>query len=319
MAAGLGWQTWRQYQSFLYQPLSIPGSGSVFTVEPGLSGRAAVIQLQQQGLTRNSWQWRVLMRLEPPLLKVGEYRLEPGLTPQALLKALGSGDVVQYRFTIVEGWTFRQLQAALATDEILGPGFTAGPDDVLPDGIDSDWPHPEGQFLPETYVYTRADNAFDVLQRAHQALTEQLTEAWEGRIDGHPVNTPYELLILASIIEKETALEAERTLISGVFVRRLNTGMRLQTDPTVIYGLGESFDGDIRRRDLQTDTPYNTYTRHGLPPTPISLAGAASLQAAAQPAPGDALFFVANGQGGHTFSVTLEEHQRAVNKLIGRN
>jgi UPF0755 protein len=179
--------------------------------------------------------------------------------------------------------------------------------------------HPEGWFLPETYQFTRGDSDQDILIRAHAAMQQALEEAWDSRDDDLPIDSPYELLILASIIEKETSLEEERPLIAGVFVRRLNKGMRLQTDPTVIYGLGDSFDGDIRRRDLQTDTAYNTYTRKGLPPTPIAMPGRQALAAAASPAPGEALFFVADGNGGHTFSVTLEEHQRAVKKLIERN
>ena len=179
--------------------------------------------------------------------------------------------------------------------------------------------NPEGWFLPETYQFARGYDARTLIRRAHADMQEALQQAWESRIPDHPVSTPYELLILASIIERETALEEERTEVSGVFVRRLQTGMRLQTDPTVIYGLGDAYDGDIRKKDLQTDTPYNTYTRNGLPPTPIALPSRASLLAAAQPKSGKSLYFVANGQGGHTFSDTLEDHQKAVNIMLGRN
>jgi UPF0755 protein len=174
----------------------------------------------------------------------------------------------------------------------------------------------EGAYLPETYVFTRSENALDVLAQAASAMQSALAEAWARRTDDHPARTPYELLILASIIEKETAVDEERAQISGVFVRRLKMGMRLQTDPTVIYGLGDTFDGDIRHRDLGTDTPYNTYTRTGLPPTPIAMPGRASLLAAAQPAAGTALYFVADGKGGHTFSDSLEQHRLAVDKLL---
>jgi UPF0755 protein len=177
---------------------------------------------------------------------------------------------------------------------------------------------PEGWFLPETYLFVLGDSDLDILARAHRAMQEALALAWASRDEGLPLETPYELLILASIIEKETGVKEERAEIAGVFTRRLHKGMRLQTDPTVIYGLGASFDGDLRRRDLESDTPYNTYTRHGLPPTPIAMPGRASVLAAAHPAPGDALFFVANGNGGHTFSATLEEHRAAVNELLGR-
>ena len=179
--------------------------------------------------------------------------------------------------------------------------------------------HPEGWFLPETYQFTRGDSDRDILVRAHASMQQALAEAWNQRDDDLPLESPYELLILASIIEKETSLDEERAQVAGVFTRRLKKRMRLQTDPTVIYGMGESFDGDIRRRDLKADTPYNTYTRHGLPPTPIAMPGKASLLAAARPAAGEVLFFVADGKGGHTFSATLEEHQAAVNKLIGKD
>ena len=173
--------------------------------------------------------------------------------------------------------------------------------------------------MPETYQFTRGDSDFDILERAHQAMEKELGSAWEARTYGLPLNSPYQLLILASIIEKETGKAEERGQIAGVFIRRLQQGMRLQTDPTVIYGMGDSFDGNIRRRDLQTDTPYNTYARSGLPPTPIAMPGRASLLAAAQPVPGDTFYFVADGMGGHTFSATLQEHKKAVNRLIKGN
>jgi len=176
--------------------------------------------------------------------------------------------------------------------------------------------NPEGWFMPETYVFVRGDSDRQVLQRAYRDMQQSLDAAWRGRDTGLPYETPYELLIMASIIEKETSLESERADIAGVFVRRLLRHWRLETDPTVIYGMGDAYQGDIRSRDLKLDTPYNTYTRHGLPPTPIALPGKASLQAAAHPAPGDAMFFVANGQGGHTFSSTLEGHNEAVKQLI---
>ena len=236
----------------------------------------------------------------------------------------GLGDVykrqVQYRITLVEGWTFRQFAQALAADPVLIHELDL--DDPYawdPGTLFEGMGHAEGWFLPETYQFTRGDSDRDILLRSNAAMNEALQAAWQGRDTGLPLDSPYELLILASIIEKETALDAERDRIAGVFVRRLNKGMRLQTDPTVIYGIGETFDGDIKRRDLRTDTPYNTYTRHGLPPTPIAMPGRASLEAAAHPADGEALYFVADGKGGHTFSKTLAEHQAAVNRLLGRD
>jgi UPF0755 protein len=307
-----------QYKQFLLKPLSISEQGMVLNVDRGMSGKAIITRLSELGMSEDLWQWRLLMRLEPVIFKTGEYQLQQGLKPRELLRQLEQGEVIRYRFTIVEGWSYRQLLDALKDDPVLGEKLQDGNRDASWQAVETAWDHPEGAFLPETYVFTRDDSARDVLERASKAMLFALGEAWEARIDHHPLKSEYELLILASNIEKETALDGERDQIAGVFVRRLNKRMRLQTDPTVIYGLGEAYDGDIRRKDLQTDTPYNTYTRHGLPPTPIAMPGRASLFAAAQPADGDSLYFVADGQGGHTFSATLEQHQRAVNKLLGR-
>jgi UPF0755 protein len=307
-----------QYQQFVQQALDVQPDGQVFVVDPGMSGRAVIQQLQAIGITEFNWQWRWLMRQQPAPLQAGEYLLEAGITPAQLLRLMQSGEVIHYRFTIVEGWTVAQLLAALQADALLGSGVGSARDLA---GLATELTgaeNPEGWFLPETYQFVRGYSAADLLQRAYLDMQSALQAAWEQRVDDHPAKSAYELLTLASIIERETAVESERGEISGVFVRRLQKGMRLQTDPTVIYGLGAAFDGDIRKKDLQTDTPYNTYTRFGLPPTPIALPGIASLQAAAQPQPGTSLYFVANGQGGHTFSDTFEEHQDAVNVLLGR-
>jgi len=312
------WQGWERYQEFLRTPLSISGEGQIFLLEPGTPGSEIIRQLGAQGLTRPGWEWRLLMRLEPVVYRAGEYRLEAGTTPRELLAKLSSGAVVQYRFTLVEGWTFKQFTAALEANPVLTHqiDLAGGSRDAAAFlGLE----HPEGWFLPETYQFTRGDSDRDILARSHAAMVQALDEAWNFREDDLPIDSPYELLILASIVEKETALDAERPLVAGVLTRRLKKGMRLQTDPTVIYGLGDAYDGDIRRRDLQTDTAYNTYTRSGLPPTPIAMPGRASLAAAARPASGEALYFVADGKGGHTFSETLEAHQQAVNKLTGKN
>jgi len=319
LLAAAAWYGYSRYQQFLAQPLTIDPAGTVLNVDSGMSGRAVIARLAELGVSKNTWQWRVLLRLDPVALKAGEYRLEAGLRPRDLLRKLQSGDVIRYRFTIVEGWTYRQLLDALLANPILGPWLAAHVGEDAWQGPETRWGQPEGAFLPETYVFTRNENVMDLLDRAAKAMQTALAEVWAVRAADHPARTPYELLILASIIEKETALDEERAQISGVFVRRLKLGMRLQTDPTVIYGLGDNFDGNVRRRDLQTDTPYNTYTRPGLPPTPISMPGRASLLAAAQPAGGNALYFVADGKGGHTFSASLEEHQHAVNRLMGNN
>jgi UPF0755 protein len=319
LAGALAWLLWVRYQQFLAQPLDIPTAGHVFVLAPGSSGSDIVDKLAAEGLTRTGWQWKLLMRLEPHVYRSGEYQLAAGMVPQEVLAELASGRVIQYRLTLVEGWTFEQLAAVLDSNDILEHRFDLSDAAQRAEALSElDIDHPEGWFLPETYQFTRGDSDLDILARSHRAMRAQLEQAWASRTEDLPLNSPYELLILASIVERETALESERRQIAGVFARRLKKGMKLQTDPTVIYGLGESFDGDIRKRDLQADTPYNTYTRHGLPPTPIAMPGRASLQAAAQPADGETLFFVADGNGGHTFSVTLEEHQAAVNRLLGK-
>jgi UPF0755 protein len=307
-----------QYTDFLQQPMAVSAEGRVLMVDAGMSGRAVIQRLQELGITRWNWQWRILMRQQPAALKVGEYALEHGLTPPQLLRQLQSGEVIHYRFTIVEGWTLAQLLSALQADEMLGKPLESVAELMSVAREIAGAENPEGWFLPETYQFVRGYTAADLLKRAYQDMQAVLSRAWESRADGLPLQSPYELLILASIIERETAVDSERDEISGVFVRRLQSGMRLQTDPTVIYGLGEAYDGNIRKVDLQTDTAYNTYTRHGLPPTPIALPGVASLQAAARPKEGTSLYFVANGQGGHTFSDTLEDHQEAVNVMLGR-
>lgn len=305
---------WYRYQQFLLTPLHLDQAGLVIMVEPGSNIRSVVTKLEQKGVTRMDWRWRLLSRFKPLTIMAGEYELRPGLSPPGLLDLLASGKVVSYRFTIVEGWSVEQLVNALGKDPVLEHSIATVAELQGVEGLPQD--HPEGWFLPETYVFVRGDSDRQILRRAHRDMIQNLANAWAGRDTGLPYENEYELLIMASIIEKETSLASERADIAGVFVRRLLKRWRLETDPTVIYGMGEAYQGDIRRKDLKLDTPYNTYTRHGLPPTPIALPGPASLQAAAHPAAGDAMFFVANGQGGHTFSSTLEEHNEAVRKLI---
>lgn len=308
---------WLQYQRFLQTPLQIEAPGLILSVEPGTNIGAVVAQLEDQGATRMDWRWRLLSRLQRVTIKTGEYTLVPGIVPAGLLSLLASGKVVNYRFTIVEGWSVKQLLAALSKDSVLRHTLEAVAEPGRLAGLTS--ANPEGWFLPETYVFERGDTDLQILKRAYQDMQVSLANAWADRDIGLPYETGYELLIMASIIEKETSLASERADIAGVFVRRLLKHWRLETDPTVIYGMGESYRGNIRRRDLKKDTAYNTYTRHGLPPTPIALPGLASLQAAAHPSAGEAMFFVANGHGGHTFSSTLEAHNQAVKQLIRRN
>jgi UPF0755 protein len=305
---------WRQYSRFLDTPLRTGSGNNVLLVERGASLHSVVAELERRGATRLDWRWRLLGRLQPMTIKAGEYALAPDMRPPQLLRLLGSGKVVQHHFTIVEGWTVRQLLVALSTNDVLlhsvhGIGDLQGIPG-LPDG------NPEGWFLPETYVFVRGDSDVKLLLRAHRAMQRALANAWQGRAADLPYTGPYQLLTMASIIEKETSRGSERADIAGVFVRRLQQHWRLETDPTVIYGMGDAYSGNIRRQDLEKDTPYNTYTRRGLPPTPIALPGTASLQAAAHPADGDAMFFVADGHGGHTFSRSLEEHNAAVQKML---
>ena len=311
------WGLWQQYQAFLATPLHVKKTGFVLNVEQGTSIRSVLLKLEQDGMTEMGWRWRLLNRLQPVTIKTGEYAMMPGMLPMQFLNLLASGKVINYRFTIVEGWSVKQLLAALKKDPVLLHTIDAVAElenlPGLPPG------YPEGWFLPETYVFVRGDSDIQVLRRAYRDMQAGLADAWGGRDTGLPYETEDELLTMASIVEKETSLESERADIAGVFVRRLLKRWRLETDPTVIYGMGESYQGNIRRKDLKKDTPYNTYTRHGLPPTPIALPGLASLQAAAHPAAGEAMFFVANGQGGHTFSSTLEAHNKAVRQLIKHN
>ncbi len=297
------------------QPSVVVASGDSFSVVLG--------KLRAAGIDEGhdlQWQWLARQLDAAGKIKVGEYALEPAPSPEALLRDMRRGKVLQYRVTLVEGWNIRQLRAALKRADPLRHTTSDMSDTELMAALGFPGQHPEGRFLPETYVYQRGDTDLDVLKRAHAAMEKALAAAWAARADDLPLDSPYELLTLASIIEKETGLASERPQIAGVFVRRLKMGMRLQTDPTVIYGIGSAYDGNIRKVHLTTDTPYNTYTRAGLTPTPIAMPGRDALQAAAQPAPGTALYFVAlgDGSGAHEFSATLGEHNAAVARYLQR-
>jgi UPF0755 protein len=312
-----------RFQDFLVHPLEIPADGTLVLVESGESLTAVLRKLERRGVTTVDWRWKLLLRRQAVNVQVGEYQLLPPMNPPELLEMFDSGEVRQHRFTIVEGWNWSQLLEALKSNRVILQTIVGSIDATEIEAIAADIgapdiEHAEGWFLPETYYFVRGERDIDILQRAHQAMKAALGEAWKGRNTGLPLETPEELLILASIVEKETSLPQERELIAGVLTRRLNKGMRLQTDPTVIYGMGASFDGNIRRKDLRADNPYNTYTRKGLPPTPIAMPGRQTLIAAANPSDGTALYFVADGKGGHTFSATLEEHEAAVKELIER-
>jgi len=312
---------WRGSQ-FLNAAMSIPGDSVVFEIPAGTAFAAVSRNLAERGyIGHPDWfRWYARLSGQAGSVRAGEYRIDAGTTPRQLLQIFVAGDVQLYSFTIIEGWTFRELVAALAAN------------DAVEGGIDfEDWPavlesfgagegHPEGLFLPETYHFPKGTSGVDILRQSYKLMQETLTEEWQGRAENLPITSPYETLILASIVEKETALASERPRIAGVFVRRLENNMRLQTDPTVIYGIGVAFNGNLTRRDLRADTPYNTYTRRGLPPTPIALPGRAAIKAALHPTAGTELFFVASGlgDGSHTFSDTKAEHDIAVQEFLRR-
>jgi len=306
---------WNDYQRFSTSALNVSPQQRSIDISRGTSFKGIVATLRQQRLTTASpWYWRLLAERMHVAgkLHAGEYALAPGITPRQLLADMAAGRVLQRNFTIVDGWTFGELRRALAQAEVLQHD-TAGLDDAtIMQRIGAGGEAPEGRFLPETYAYVKGDSELDILRRAHAAMERTLATLWPGRAPGLPLDTPYQALILASIVEKETGRADERAKIAGVFVRRLENHMLLQTDPSVIYGMGARYDGNIRRSDLAADTPYNTYTRPGLPPTPIALPGRPAIEAALHPAAGGALYFVARGDGSHVFSDTLAEHNRNV-------
>jgi UPF0755 protein len=309
-----GW-AWQRYSGFADTPIALAGSERIVSVERGDGFQDILDKLRAAGVDEgHDLEWKVLAQEMQVVsrLQVGDYTIRHGITPRELLAKLESGKVIQHRFTIVEGWNVRELRAALAKDDVLVKKTPGLDDRALMAALERSGQHPEGRFLPETYHYTRGMTDLDLLRRAALAMDKAVADAWEARAVGIPIESPEQLLTLASIIEKETGKASERPEIAGVFARRLKLGMRLQTDPTVIYGMGSQYDGNIRRSDLTTDTPYNTYTRAGLPPTPIAMPGREALLAAANPAPGKTLYFVSRGDGSHVFSATLAEHNRAV-------
>jgi UPF0755 protein len=306
-----------QYRDFKRAPLNIAESGLIYEIASGTSLKQLAFDLQRRGITAHP---RYLIWLGRELdlahrLQAGEYRITPGMTPESLLRKLAGGEVIQHAITLIEGQTFRDVLALVESkDDIVQTLDGVSVEEVMT-RLGHEGENPEGRFLPDTYYFPQGTTDLAFLARAYNAMERHLAEAWAARDEGLPLNTPYEALTLASIVEKETGVAEERPVIAGVFIRRLQKGMRLQTDPTVIYGLGDRFDGNLHASDLRSDTPYNTYTRDGLPPTPIAMPGTASIHAVLHPDKGDALFFVANGNGGHYFSRTLKEHELAVKKF----
>ena len=283
---------------------------------PGANLRRVARQLHTEGLLAKPeyfvWLGRYL-GLDAHI-KAGEFALKPGTNPEQLLDQLDRGQVVQHELTLIEGETFKEMMGRVAADEFLQHTLADTGAAGVMEALGHPDENPEGRFLPETYAFPRGTSDVDFLRRAYAAMQTFVTQAWAERADGLPLKTPYEAQILASIVEKETGVAAERAQIAGVFIRRLRKGMKLQTDPTVIYGMGDSYKGDIRFRDLRTDTAYNTYTRFGLPPTPIAMPGKDAILAVLHPADGKALYFVSRGDGSHYFSSTLAEHNRAVDR-----
>jgi UPF0755 protein len=305
---------WMVY--FASTPITLEEEVMEFDIRAGSSLRKISEQLVDQGALNESLSFMILVRLmgKAGEVKAGNYLIENGTTPYDLFITITSGKTTQASITFIEGWTFQQMRDVMMKNESIKHITIAYTDEQILENIGAAETHPEGLFFPDTYYFSKGMTDLEILKRAYHAMQTRLHEAWEKREAGLPYKTPYEALIMASIIEKETGRADERKTIAGVFTNRMRIGMRLQTDPTVIYGMGENFDGNIRRRDLQTDTPYNTYTRGGLPPTPIAMPGLASIEAALNPAKTKALYFVGKGDGSHAFSSTLAEHNRAVVK-----
>jgi UPF0755 protein len=304
------------FQAFRKNTLEIPASGTTFEISSGENLKSVASRLHEMGVLETPLYFVVLGRyLEfDSRLKAGEFQLRQGTNPEQLLEQFASGQVVQHSLTLIEGETFGDMMLRISQDNVLEHTLASLDNEAVMAAIGKPDEHPEGRFLPETYYFPRGTSDVEFLRRAYQDMHKFLLAAWEKRDPDLPLKTSYEALVLASIVEKETGVAAERPMIAGVFVRRLRKGMRLQTDPTVIYGIGDSFDGDIRYRDLRTDTPYNTYTRFGLPPTPIALPGREAILAVLHPDDGNSLYFVARGDGSHHFSSTLKEHNRAVDR-----
>ena len=309
VAAGGAW--W-----WLHQPLQLSQPNLELEIEPGTTPRGVAQSVVKAGVQTDARLLYAWFRLsgKDRSIKAGNYELSAGLTPYELLQKLARGEESLRALTLVEGWNWRQVRAALAREEFLKQDSASLSDEALMAQLERAGVAPEGRFFPDTYTYAKGSSDIAVLRRALHAMDRRLADAWAMRAANTPLKSADEALILASIVEKETGRAADRAQIAGVFTNRLRIGMRLQTDPTVIYGVGASFDGNLRKRDLQTDTPWNTYTRAGLPITPIAMPGKAALMAAVQPDQTKAIYFVAKGDGTSHFSATLDEHNRAVNR-----
>ncbi|HEX8964726.1 MAG TPA: endolytic transglycosylase MltG [Rhodocyclaceae bacterium] len=318
LAAGIGFLGWAAW--FASAPLKLANSPLEFGIDSGMTLRVASQQMSRAGLGFAPWEFTLLGRLmgRAADIKAGSYEVEQGITPLQLLDKLTRGDVTQSEVVLLEGKTFRQFRAALDASPDLRHDTAGLTDAEIMARIGAVESHPEGLFFPDTYLFAKQSSDLRVLRRAYLAMQTKLAAEWDKRDASLPYVSPYEALIMASIVEKETGQPADRPKVASVFVNRLKKGMLLQTDPTVIYGMGDNFDGNIRKNDLTADTPYNTYTRAGLPPTPIAMPGLASLRAALHPPATDLHYFVSRGDGSSEFSRSLDEHNRAVAKYQKR-
>lgn len=307
----VGWMIY-----FVSTPITLKEEVIEVDIRAGTSLRGISEQLVKQGVLSESLSFMLLVRLmgKAGEVKAGNYLFEDGATPYDVFVTITSGRTTQDSIRFIEGWTFLQMREAMMSNESIKHITIAYTDEQILENIGATETHPEGLFFPDTYFFSKGMTDQEILKRAYLAMQSRLNAAWQQREAGLPYKTPYEALIMASIIEKETGQASERKTIAGVFINRLRIGMRLQTDPTVIYGMGENYNGNIRRKDLLADNTYNTYTRSGLPPTPIAMPGLASIEAALHPEKTKALYFVGKGDGSHVFSSTLAEHNRAVVK-----
>lgn len=311
LAALAGWMF-----HYAQQPLDFPGDPHDLVLKHGSSLRGIAQQLVREGVLDEPWSFVLLVRAHGKAgeVKAGNYELHKGITPYDLFLMITDGATAQRGIVFIEGWTFAQMREELNRNEDVRHLTIPMTDEQILAQIGATGKVAEGLFFPDSYFFDKGMSDLDILKRAYQTMQRKLAGAWLEKEAGLPYRTPYEALIMASIVEKETGLGSERPMIARVFLNRLKIGMRLQTDPTVIYGLGESFDGNLRKRDLLQDSVYNTYTRSGLPPTPIAMPGLAAIEAALHPARGNALYFVGKGDGSHAFSATLNEHNRAVSR-----
>ncbi len=312
----LGWAAYQKENSRV-----VVNKPHIFEIKQGSSVNQIIQNLQNQQITVHSLWFKIMGYNQQSIhkLKAGEYELKQGLTTSQLLTLLASGKSRQYSITFPEGWTFKQMLQKISETPYLQQTLTNIDNETLMARLNADYKHPEGLFFPDTYFFDKNNTDFSVLKKAYLKMQTVLQQQWDKRTTDLVITSPYQTLILASIIEKETAVANERTLISGVFSRRLQKGMRLQTDPTIIYGMGDRYKGNIRYQDLRESTPYNTYVINGLPPTPIAMPGKAAIYAALHPAKGSSIYFVSRGNGTHVFSTTLNEHNKAVNKYQRSN